>query len=409
MGPGVGPMVSRTHTLAPMLSVPTLRRWILAVLLAAAAAGCGISLPDSDRSDPTARLDQIELPNGFQIEIYSTALPEARSMAFVPGPDAGGTLFVGTRSGDEVYALRDEDGDARPDSTYVIADGLDTPNGVTVYGTDLYVAEISRILRYDGVAAPDGRRLQNPPEPVVVTDDLPTEEHHGWKFIDFGPDGKLYVPVGAPCNICNREEPFATILRMDRDGNNREIVARGVRNTVGFDWHPRTGELWFTDNGRDWMGDDRPPCELNRVTEAGQHFGYPFVHGDDLLDPEFGSGTDPSDYRAPARELGPHVAPLGMEFYTGSMFPEEYRGDVLIAEHGSWNRSDKIGYRVTRVRLNEAGEAVEYRPFAAGWLQGEANWGRPVDLEVLPDGSLLVSDDQTGAIYRITYAPDVNE
>jgi glucose/arabinose dehydrogenase len=288
----------------------------------------------------------------------------------------------------------------------VIDDGLNTPNGVAVSGTDLYVAEISRILRYDGVAAPDGRRLENPPEPVVVTDDLPTEEHHGWKFIDFGPDGKLYVPVGAPCNICNREEPFATILRMNRDGSNREIVARGVRNTVGFDWHPDTGELWFTDNGRDWMGDDRPPCELNRVTDAGQHFGYPFVHGDDLLDPEFGSGKDPSDYRAPAQELGPHVAPLGMEFYTGTMFPEEYRGDVLIAEHGSWNRSDKIGYRVTRVRLNDAGEATDYRPFASGWLQGEENWGRPVDLEILPDGSLLVSDDQTGAIYRITYASD---
>ena len=390
-----------------MISAPTIRRWACAFLVAAVASACGISLPDSGRSDPADRLDQINLPEGFQVEVYSAALPEARSMRFVPGPDErGGTLFVGTRSGDAVYALHDADGDHRPDSTYVIDDGLDTPNGVAVSGTDLYVAEISRILRYDGVAAPDGRRLQNPPEPVVVTDNLPTEEHHGWKFIDFGPDGKLYVPVGAPCNICNREEPFATILRMNRDGSNREIVARGVRNTVGFDWHPDTGELWFTDNGRDWMGDDRPPCELNRVTDAGQHFGYPFVHGDDLLDPEFGSGTDPSDYRAPAQELGPHVAPLGMEFYTGTMFPEEYRGDVLIAEHGSWNRSDKIGYRVTRVRLNDAGEATGYRPFASGWLQGEENWGRPVDLEILPDGSLLVSDDQAGAIYRITHAPD---
>jgi glucose/arabinose dehydrogenase len=238
----------------------------------------------------------------------------------------------------------------------------------------------------------------------VVVDGLPEETHHGWKYIAFGPDGKLYVPVGAPCNICNPDPPFATILRMNPDGTEREVVARGVRNSVGFDWHPETEALWFTDNGRDWMGDDRPPCELNRVSEPGQHFGYPFVHGADLLDPEFGSGKDPADYTAPVQELGPHVAPLGMEFYTGAMFPEAYRGQVLIAEHGSWNRSDKIGYRVTLVRLDETREAAAYEPFARGWLQGESNWGRPVDLEQLPDGSLLVSDDQTGAIYRISYA-----
>ena len=379
---------------------------LLSLLLAGLAAGCGVSLPDSGSVAPETRLDQIRLPEGFQIDVYADVLPEARSMVFVPDSAAGGggTLFVGTRDEGAVYALRDDDGDFRIDAHHTIARDLRQPNGVAVQDGDLYVAEIHRILRYDGLAGGEENLRQQSPEPAVVTDDLPEEEHHGWKFIAFGPDGQLYVPVGAPCNICNPEAPFATILRMKADGSSRDIVARGVRNTVGFDWHPQTGDLWFTDNGRDWMGDDVPPCELNHLSEPGQHFGYPFVHGTDILDPEFGSGRDPADYRAPAQELGPHVAPLGMEFYTGSMFPERYRGDVFIAEHGSWNRSEKIGYRVTRVRLNDEGEAVAYEPFAAGWLQGDDNWGRPVDLEFLPDGSMLVSDDQSGTIYRISYA-----
>jgi glucose/arabinose dehydrogenase len=372
----------------------------LVVGLAGLLAGCGVSLPDDEDVSATSRLDRIDLPDGFRIEVFADTLPEARSMAYVPGTgDAPGALFVGTRNTGGVYALRDRNGDHRVDAMHVLAADLDTPNGVAVKDGDLYVAEINRILRYDDIL----QRLDDPPEPVVAVDGLPEEEHHGWKFIDFGPDGKLYVPVGAPCNICNPDEPFATILRMNPDGTEREVVARGVRNSVGFDWHPETDQLWFTDNGRDWMGDNTPPCELNHVTEAGQHFGYPYVHGDDVLDPEFGSGRDPADYRAPAQELGPHVAPLGMEFYTGTMFPAAYRGRVFIAEHGSWNRSDKIGYRVTMIRFNDAGQAVSYEPFATGWLQGDSNWGRPVDLELLPDGSMLVSDDQTGAIYRISY------
>ena len=274
-------------------------------------AGCGVSLPDSGRVSAAERLGQIQLPDGFEISVYSSALPEARSLEYVPGEDGEpGTLFVGTRDTGNLYALRDADGDHRADSTYVLARDLNTPNGVVVHDGDLYVAEISRILRYDDIS----NNLSRPPEPEVAVDGLPSEEHHGWKFIDVGPDGKLYVPVGAPCNICNPDDPFATILRMNLDGSEREVVARGVRNSVGFDWHPETGELWFTDNGRDWMGDDVPPCELNRVTDTGQHFGYPYVHGNDVLDPEFGSGTSPSDYRAPVQELGPHVAPLGMEF-----------------------------------------------------------------------------------------------
>jgi glucose/arabinose dehydrogenase len=369
-------------------------RLLALAAVAAGLAGCSVSLPDDDRGD--LHLDQVRLPDGFSIDVYADQLDEARSMAYADG----GTLFVGRRDGGRVSALRDTTGDHRADVVYTVDAGLNTPNGVALHEGDLYVAEISRILRYDDIEA----NLASPPEPTVVVDGLPEETHHGWKYIAFGPDGKLYVPVGAPCNICNPDPPFATILRMNPDGTEREVVARGVRNSVGFDWHPETEALWFTDNGRDWMGDDRPPCELNRVSEPGQHFGYPFVHGADLLDPEFGSGKDPADYTAPVQELGPHVAPLGMEFYTGAMFPEAYRGQVLIAEHGSWNRSDKIGYRVTLVRLDETREAAAYEPFARGWLQGESNWGRPVDLEQLPDGSLLVSDDQTGAIYRISYA-----
>jgi len=393
-------MLARSVFHSPVFTV------LLSLLLAGLVAGCGVSLPDSGSVKPETRLDQIRLPEGFQIDVYADVLPESRSMVFAPDAttEGAGTLFVGTRDEGAVYALRDEDGDSRVDTHYTIASGLRQPNGVAVKGEDLYVAEIHRILRYDGLAAGDASRLSDPPEPVIAIGDLPEEEHHGWKFIAFGPDGQLYVPVGAPCNICTPEEPFATILRMNADGSDREILARGVRNTVGFDWHPQTGDLWFTDNGRDWMGDDVPPCELNHLSEPGQHFGYPFVHGTDILDPEFGSGKKPAEYRAPAQELGPHVAPLGMEFYIGRMFPESYRGDVFIAEHGSWNRSDKIGYRVTRVRLNDAGEAVAYEPFAAGWLQGDDNWGRPVDLELLPDGSMLVSDDQSGTIYRISYA-----
>ena len=366
------------------------------LLLAFLLTACGISLPDSGRGP--LHLDQIDLPEGFQISVFADQLPEARSMAL----SEEGTLFVGNRDGSRVYALRDVDRDGRADSVYTVDRGLNTPNGVAVRDGDLYVAEISRVLRYDNIDA----RLTDPPEPMVVTDAFPTDEHHGWKYIDFGPNDSLYVPVGAPCNICNEGDPYAAIHRLAPDGSGRTVVARGVRNTVGFDWHPGTGDLWFTDNGRDWMGDDRPPDELNRLTTPPQHFGYPHVHGADLLDPEFGEGHAPTDYTPPVQELGPHVAALGMTFYTGTQFPTEYRNQVFIAEHGSWNRSTKIGYRVTLVRLDSTGTATSYEPFATGWLQDGDNWGRPVDVLQTPNGSLLVSDDQTGAIYRISYDPD---
>ena len=377
---------------------PNAAQIVAAVRTAAEEAASGADEPGSGEEVPgDPRLKRIELPQGFRIRVYAEGVTGARSLSL----GSGGTLFVGTQFGGRgrVYALRDEDGDHRAERVVTLASGLNTPNGVAFRDGDLYVAEISRILRYPGIEA----RLDDPPPPEIVNDAFPTDRAHGWKFIRFGPDGMLYVPVGAPCNICLSEDPYASIGKLDPSTGGFEVVARGVRNSVGFDWHPATGELWFTENGRDWMGDDEPPDELNRVSAAGQHFGYPYCHGAAIADPEFGARRNCSEFAVPVRELGPHVAALGMRFYTGGMFPQEYRNQIFIAEHGSWNRSNKIGYRITLVRL-DAGGAAGYEPFAEGWLQGESNWGRPVDLLVMPDGSLLVSDDQAGLIYRISYS-----
>jgi len=339
------------------------------------------------------QLGKIKLPPGFKIEVYSDKVPGARSMTL----GAKGTLFVGTRD-DKVYAVVDINRDGRADKVYVIASGLEMPNGVAFRDGSLYVAEVSRVIRFDSIED----RLAHPPVPVVVNDGFPSKTHHGWKFIAFGPDGKLYLPVGAPCNICDPGDPYAAILRMEPDGKNLEVFARGIRNTVGFDWRPGTRELWFTDNGRDWLGDNAPPDELNRADRPGMHFGYPYVHGGDIMDPEYGKGHRPDEFTPPELKLGPHVASLGMRFYTGSMFPERYRGSIFIAEHGSWNRTTPIGYRITNVPVTD-GRAVDYDIFAEGWLQGINAWGRPVDVLVMPDGALLVSDDRAGAVYRISY------
>jgi glucose/arabinose dehydrogenase len=231
--------------------------------------------------------------------------------------------------------------------------------------------------------------------------DLPSAKHHGWRYISFSPEGKLYVSIGAPCNVCERSG-FAVIERMNPDGSEREIYASGVRNSVGHAWHPETGDLWFTDNGRDMLGDDLPPDELNHATKAGMHFGFPYCHGSKVLDPEYGSRQSCTEFTPPAQNLGPHVASLGLRFYTAREFPAEYHGHIFIAEHGSWNRSERIGYRVSLVRL-ESGQAVAYEVFAEGWLQGETVLGRPVDLLVMGDGSLLVSDDHAELLYRIYY------
>jgi glucose/arabinose dehydrogenase len=337
-------------------------------------------------------LQHIKLPPGFEISVFADGVPSARSLAL----GKNNVLFVGTRS-DRVYAVRYRD--ARATQVITIASGLNMPNGVALRDGALYVAEVSRILRFDAIEA----QLDARPKPVIVTDRYPRETHHGWKFIRFGPDGRLYVPVGAPCNICEPDTArYALISRIQPDGSGYEVFARGIRNSVGFDWDPRTKELWFTDNGRDRLGDDLPSDELNHAPRPGMHFGYPYCHQGDTADPEFGSKRSCSEFSPPAVKLGPHVAALGMRFYSGEGFPAEYRDNLFIAEHGSWNRSKKIGYRVARVVV-EGGRVVKHEVFAEGWLQGESVWGRPVDLEVMPDGSLLVSDDHAGVIYRIAY------
>lgn len=333
----------------------------------------------------------IDVSEGFEIAVFAE-VPNARSMTL----SDSGVVYVGNRSGDQVWAIADRDNDGRAEERYVVADGLDVPNGVAWHEGNLYVAQVSRILRFENIDT----RLENPPEPAIVTEDYPDDGHHGWKFIAFGPDGKLYVPIGAPCNICD-EDGYAIITRINPDGTGKEIVARGVRNTVGFDWDPATGDLWFTDNGRDWMGDNRPDDELNRAKKTGAHFGYPHCHAGTITDPEYGEGHDCKEYVAPEALLGPHVAALGMRFYDGGMFPEKYRGGIFVAQHGSWNRSEKTGYRV--VFVDPKRENVEPEVFAQGWLQDESVRGRPVDVLVMPDGALLVSDDSAGVIYRISY------
>jgi glucose/arabinose dehydrogenase len=360
---------------------------LLLVALCHAPAADGQQLP----------LDQIKLPPGFKIEMYATGVANARSLALSPN----GVLFVGNRTGSNVYALVDRDKDQKADTVFIIASGLNMPNGVAFRDGALYVAEVNRVLRYDNIEA----RLGNPPSPVVVNGNFPSDRHHGWKFIRFGPDGLLYVPVGAPCNICDKSttnSQYASIMRMKPDGTGLELFASGVRNTVGFDWHPITKELWFTDNGRDMMGDEVPPHELNHAPKPGMHFGFPYCHGKNLADSVFGKERNCAEFISPVQELGPHVAAIGMRFYTGPMFPKEYRNQIFIAEHGSWNRSTPIGYRVTVVRL-EGNRSIKYEVFAEGWLQDRQAWGRPVDVLVMPDGALLVSDDKADAIYRIRY------
>ncbi len=355
------------------------------------------SFPAITETSAKLPLELIKLPKNFSISVYAE-VEDARSMAL----SSSGTLFVGNRSEDKVYAIKDLDGDGRADKKWVIASGLNMPNGVAIKDGNLYVAEVNRIHKFSGIES----KLASPGKAEIIYEKFPTEKHHGWKYIAFGPDGKLYVPVGAPCNICESKDPiYASITRMNPDGTGLEVFASGVRNTVGFAWHPETKNIWFTDNGRDMMGDDVPPCELNTSTKAGLHFGYPYCHGGIIKDPEFGSKRPCSDFSQPVQNLGAHVAPLGLKFYTGSMFPMEYINQIILAEHGSWNRSKKSGYKLSLVKVDKSGQALGYTTFASGWLDESTQkiWGRPVDVLVMPDGSMLVSDDQAGVIYRITY------
>jgi len=347
--------------------------------------GCGRAAAPSD----------LRVPPGFQIGIFAENVPGARSLTLSPR----GTVFVGTRNEGKVYALEDRDGNGKAELQFTIASGLNLPNGVAFGDGALFVAESHRILRYDKIED----QLRTPPTPAVIRGEFPDRGIHRWKYLAIGPDGKLYLGIGSLCNNCLGSEPqLASISRFNTDGSGFEVFASGVRNSVGFAWHPQSRELWFTDNGRDEMGDELPPDELNRAARSGLDFGYPYCHGGDIPDPKFGTQRPCREFEAPAAKLGPHVAALGMRFYGGRMFPEEYRGQIFVAEHGSWNRSKKIGYRVSLIKL-QGNRVVDYRPFAEGWLNanGEVS-GRPVDVLVMPDGALLVSDDRGGKIYRIS-------
>lgn len=353
-------------------------------------------------SPASAGLDSIRLPPGFKIEYYSTAVPGARSMAL--GED--NTVYVGTFSQGRVYALPDADRNGQADRVVTIAAGLTIPNGIAVIGDSLYVAEVSRIIRFEGIDS----KLDNPPAPVVVFDRLPDDLHHGAKYLALGPDGYFYLGVGAPCNICSPDQAvYASIVRVKPNGEGFEIYAHGIRNSVGFDWHPLSHEMFFTDNGRDWLGDDKPPEELNHAPNIGLHFGFPFCHAGSIPDPEFGDQKNCADYKAPAWELPAHVAPLGVHFYIGEQFPKEYKNQLFVAEHGSWNRSVPSGYRIEVLSFKDS-KPVSSKVFAEGWLSPEGKVsGRPVDFLQLKDGSLLVSDDHRGAIYRISYQVNKSE
>jgi glucose/arabinose dehydrogenase len=364
---------------------------------ASGPVGQKISISDA-KAD--VQLDKLKLPEGFSIDVWAAEVPNARSMAV----SESGIIFVGNRQENNVYALVDENGDGKADSKYVLANDLRMPNGVAVKDGDLYVAEVSRILRFKDI-----ENNLTKPSYEVVYDGYPDEAHHGWKFIAFGPDGMLYIPVGAPCNICVSEDPiFASITRLDvsKPSAKPEVYAHGVRNSVGMTWHPETKELWFTDNGRDMLGDDTPDCELNKATTLGQHFGYPYWHAGSIKDPEVGSeGKEASFYTAPEAKLGAHTAPLGLRFYTGDQFPATYKNQLFIAKHGSWNRSKKSGYEVILARLDAAGKVSAQEVMVSGWLDQATQeaWGRPVDVQQLADGSLLISDDVANCIYRLSY------
>ena len=355
-----------------------------------------IKLKDIPLDSLAGKASALKIADGFKVEIFARDVKDARSMCLSPNH----TLFVGNRDGDKVYALRDEDNDNVAEKKYVIYEGGNMPNGVAFKNGALYVAEVNRILKFENIE--DSLNLK--PKPKVIYDQYPTDKWHGWKYIAFGPDGKLYIPVGVPCNVCeDKNKVFGTMTRMNDDGTGMEIVHSGIRNTVGFTWHPDTKNLWFTDNGRDDFGDDRPNCELNHAKKDFQHFGFPYCHEGDIPDPEFGKGKNCDDYIKPVAKMGPHVAPLGIEYVRNSYFPSAFNDQFFIAKHGSWNRKEKIGYDIDMVKVDSLGNLIEKKTFISGWLSDDKKnvWGRPVDIEMWKDGSMLISDDYANCIYRV--------
>ncbi len=341
-------------------------------------------------------IKKLRVPEGFQITLFADQVPNARSLAL----GDNGVVYVGTRQKGSVYAVQDIDQDGVADKRFEIGKNLNMPNGVAFREGSLYVAEINRIIRFDNIS----KQLAEPPAPTVIFDQLPSDEHHGWKYLRFGPDQKLYTAVGAPCNICiPKKEIYGSLVRFNPDGSGFEILAQGIRNSVGFAWQPGTNKLFFTENGRDYLGDDAPPEELNQWSHKGQHFGYPYCHGGDIVDPEFGANKNCADYTSPAWKFKAHIAPLGLQFYTGTQFPAQYKNQLFVAQHGSWNRTKPQGYRIVTLKF-EQDKPVSETTFIDGWLtpQGEV-LGRPTDILQMPDGSLLIADDTLGAIYRVSF------
>jgi len=357
---------------------------------------CIVHLSPATANTAQEIVKQLHIPTGFSLSIYADNVPNARSLAL----GDNGIVFVGSGPEGKVYALQDKDQDGIAEQRYIIAENLSMPNGVAYKNGSLYVAEISRIIRFDNIS----QQLKNPPKPIVVFDQFPTDTHHGWKYLRFGPDNKLYTAVGAPCNICKPDKDiYASLLRLNADGTQFEIIGHGIRNTVGFDWQPESQALFFTDNGRDYLGDDLPPDELNHWTTKGDHFGYPYCHGGDIADPEFGADKKCKDFTPPAWKFKAHIAPLGLRFYQGQQFPAEYKNQLFVAQHGSWNRTEPQGYRVVLVKFNHE-QAISEQDFISGWLNKDGEvLGRPVDILTLANGSLLISDDKLGVIYKVSY------
>ncbi|HEU4346005.1 MAG TPA: PQQ-dependent sugar dehydrogenase [Candidatus Binatia bacterium] len=356
----------------------------------------GVPPPPLPTAEDKLPIPQLKLPKGFKIEVYASGIANARSLRL----GDRGTVFVSNRVLDKVYAIVDKGGKRE---AKIIASGLDRPNGLAFHKGTLYIAEGTKISKLENIED----NLDNPPKPVVIYDDLPNHQSHGWRYIGIGPDNKLYINVGAPCNICEPPATNAQIRRINLDGRGAEVVARGVRNSVGFDWHPVTKELYFTDNGRDWLSEDLPEDELNRVTKIGQHFGFPYCHQGTFADREMGWGRSCEEFEKPVALVGPHSAALGMRFYTANMLPGKYKNAIFIARHGSWNRTKKVGGDVIVVTLNKDGTVKSQEPFLTGFLQNNVYSGRPVDVQVMRDGSLLVSDDYAGAVYRVSYGTKV--
>ena len=349
-------------------------------------------IPTAADKLPTAKL---KLPANFHIEVYQSGVNNARSLRV----DDKGTVFVSSRLVGNVYAIVDKNGKRE---VKTLAKGLNSPNGIALHNGTLYIAEINKISKIDNIEA----QLDNPPKPTVIYDDLPSDAPHGWKFLTVGPDNRLYFNVGAPCNICMPPPTHAQLRSIDLDGKNAEVVARGIRQVVGMDFHPVSKVLYFTENQRDWLSEDQPNDKLNRVLHPGKdNFGYPYCHGGDIEDPQFGWGHSCDEFVKPVAQLGPHTAPLGMRFYTGHLFPAQYRNAIFIARHGSWNKTHKIGGDVVVAHLNPDGTVKSVEPFITGFLVNNNYLGRPVDMEWMKDGSMLLSDDYNGAVYRITYGP----